>query len=156
MKSGGDGLSSRYKDVLSVIERNLKYLESVGLDAQLGQDYKKVLAYLKSRSLVESFSMLDGKVSRSVVKKDAISSMTSDEIAKLTLSDIRKKISAPDVSRSSIEKVASVRFGVSKSGLSSLKSKEALIEKMNNLLSNESVHEIISRSVVPEDDGKNK
>jgi hypothetical protein len=154
MKGDSGGMSSRYKDVVTVFEKNLKYLESVGVDLQLLQDYKKVISYLKGKSLVEAFSILDKKPQRGGGRKDAISSMTSEEIARLTLKDIKQKISSPEVTRASIEKVASVRFGVTKSGLSSLKSRDALIEKMNNLLSNEGVHEIISRAVTSEDESK--
>jgi len=154
MKTDGDGLASRFKEVISVMEKNLKYLESIGLNAQLVQDYKRTVAHLKSKSLVDVFSILDKKTARGGGSKDAISSMSSEELAKLTLKEIKQRISSPDITRSSIEKVASVRFGVSKSGLSSLKSKDALLEKMDNLLSNEGVHEIISRAVVAENENK--
>lgn len=154
MKVDGDSLSLRYKNVIAVLEKNLKYLESVGLDSQVSQDYKRVLASLKAKSLVEVFSVLDKKNPKNTASKDAISAMSGEDLAKLTLKEIRQKISSPDVSRSSIEKVASVRFGVSKSGLSSLKSKDALLEKIDNLLSNEGVHEIISRAAIAEDETK--
>lgn len=149
-------IAARYKKLLVVIERNFKYLESVGLDSQLSQDYKKLISHMKSASLVEMYAVLDRKSGPKKLQSDAVAQMSNEEIGRLTLAEIKQKITSSSVSRSSIEKVASVRFGVSKSGLSSLKSRDALVNKIENLLSNEGAHEIITRSASVAEDSKNE
>lgn len=147
MKSEVSGdVATRYRNLLSVLEKNFKYLDSVGLEAQVAYDYKKLLSHLRSATLADMYTALERKAGPPRPAKDAISLMTNEEIGRLTIKEIRQKISSSSITRASIEKVAAVRFGVSKSGLSALKSRDALVEKIENLLLNEGAHEIISRS----------
>jgi hypothetical protein len=147
-------VAARYKALLAVVEKNFKYLDSIGLDAQLSQDYKRLISHMRSASLVEMYSVLDKKSGPKKNQNDAVAQMSNEEIGKLTLAEIKQKITSASVPRSSIEKLASVRFGVSRSGLTSLKSRDALVNKIENLLSNEGAHEIITRSASVAEDSK--
>ncbi|WP_416310712.1 hypothetical protein [Pseudomonas sp. W03] len=133
---------SRHKKVVSLLEKNLRYLESVGVDSSLVCDYKSLLAYLKSRSLVEVLHILgdanikDNPVERRALDVDRIERMSPDEIA--------ERIRSPKTTRLMMEKIASTRFGITRGGLSSLRSRDALKEKLESMLRNELAHRAIT------------
>lgn len=137
------GLMSRYKAVLDIFDKNLKYIESVGADPAVVSDYKKVVAYMRSKTLVEVLHVLGGRG----VNKGRAAIVGGEDFARMSLSEIRERINSPKATRGIMESIASDRFGMSKGGLSTLRSRDALKEKIESLLSNESVHEVISQVV---------
>lgn len=143
-KYDSKGLMERHKNVLDVLEKNLKYIESIGVDAALLSDYKKVISYMKSKTLVEVSHVLGGY---GIKKKKSVSASEGLDLAHMSLSEVRERINSPKTTRGLMESIASVRFGVSKGGLSMLRTREALRDKIESLLSNEGAHDVISQVV---------
>lgn len=143
-KIDDSSLMGRYKGVLDVLEKNLRYIEFVGADPSLVADYKKVVSHLRAKTLVEVSHVLGGYGS----KRKQTSDVDRDNFAQMSLKEIRERIGSPKTTRGVMEGIAAARFGMSKGGLSSLRSREALKEKIESLLSNESAHEVISQVVI--------
>lgn len=137
------GLMGRYKAVLDVFDKNQKYIESIGADPAVVSDYKRVVAYMRSKTLVEVLHVLGGRGA----KKGRAAVEEGEDFARMSLNEIRERINSPKATRGVMESIASSRFGVSKGGLSTLRSRDALKEKIESLLSNESAHEVISQVV---------
>lgn len=149
------GLMSRYKAVMDILDKNQKYIESVGADPAVVSDYKRVVAYMRSKTLVEVLHVLGGRGA----KRGRAAVGEGEDFARMSLNEIRERINSPKASRGVMESIASDRFGVSRGGLSVLRSRDALKEKIESLLSNESAHEVISQVVASgssEDFGKVK
>lgn len=142
-KLDSNGLMDRHKNVLDVLERNLKYIESIGVDSLLVSDYKKVISYMRSKTLVEVSHVLGGYGS----KKKSVKSVEDLDFARMSLDEVRERINSPKATRGLMEGIASGRFGVSKGGLSMLRTRDALKDKIESLLSNEGAHEVISQVV---------
>lgn len=138
------GLMERHKKVLDVLDKNLKYIESIGVDPVLVSDYKKMISYMRSKTLVEVLHVFGGYGSK---RKRPVDVAKEIDFARMSLSEIRERINSPKTTRGLMESIASARFGVSKGGLSMLRSREALKNKIESLLSNESAHEVISQVV---------
>nr|WP_312969958.1 hypothetical protein [Pseudomonas sp.] len=154
MATNKDGLMSRHKDVVHLLEKNLKYLESVGVDPSLIGDYKRTIAHLKSRTLVEVMHIL------ATSRKDFESKLRSEnfderKFESMSLEEVSDKLSSPKTTRAVMERIAISRFGMTKGGLSSLHNREALKSKLLSMLNNESAHRAIS-SVVRESVGSDK
>lgn len=143
-KYDSKGLMERHKNVLDMLEKNFKYIESIGVDADLLSDYKKVISYMKSKTLVEVSHVLGGYGSK---KKKSDSVSEGLDLAHMSLSEVRERINSPKATRGLMESIASVRFGVSKGGLSMLRTREALRDKIESLLANEGAHDVISQVV---------
>ena len=143
-KYDSNGLMERHKNVLDVLEKNLKYIESIGVDSVVVNDYKKVISYMKSKTLVEVSHVLGGYSSK---KKKSVSAVEDIDFARMSLHEVREKINSPKATRGLMENIASGRFGVSKGGLSMLRTRDALKDKIESLLSNEGAHEVISQVV---------
>lgn len=156
-KNDDVGLMERHKKLLDVLDKNLKYIESIGVDSVLVSDYKKMVSYMRSKTLVEVLHVFGGYGSK---KKRPVPVDAAKDIdfARMSLSEVRERINSPKTTRGLMENIASSRFGVSKGGLSMLRSREALKNKIESLLSNESAHEVISQVVlgVGGDDAKKR
>ncbi|WP_156152758.1 MULTISPECIES: hypothetical protein [Pseudomonas] len=145
MSQQGEGLSERHKKIISILECNFKYLVSLGVDPGTLRDYKALLSSLHSMHLgqlsdmyLNTGKMRGGKSARPQLP----------DVGALTLEEIRSKLASPKVSRDLLEKIARDRFGLSKGAVSSLRNKEALIDKLESSLSNEASHDVIAKVVV--------
>ena len=135
-----------YVEVLGLIEKNLCYLEAPGFGEETIRDYQRVLHYLKAKSPSEVAKIL-GKPTRPKKSSTGPESNWSDtDVESLDGKQIRQILADEDVSRRLLERVASMRFGVTKGALSTLRSRNALKEKIETLLSHEGTHEAISRA----------
>lgn len=136
----------QFKELLALHERTLKYLESNKSDAVLIQNYKKLQSYLRNLSDDEIFTILNSKSKKAASNLvQPINELQDCEIAKLTTEQVKKEILKDKVSRKYLERIARVRFGVTKSGASSLPNREAVVEKLHSLINNEETHTTIAR-----------
>jgi len=135
-----------YAEILSLLEKNLRYLESLGINEALLQNYRKVLSHLRTKSATDIGKILDKKTTKKRPQRDVDPNLTDDEISRLEGELIEQYLDAQKLSRSFLERLASVRFGVTKGALSMLRSREALTDKIRTLLTHEGTHEAISRA----------
>ena len=138
--------TKQFKDLLLLHERTLKYLESNKSDSVLIQNYKCLQSYLRGLSGDEICNILEPKAKRvSSVRTQFINELEDYQITDLTTEQVEQEILKDKVSRKYLERIARVRFGVTKSAVSSLRNREAVIEKLHTLISNEQTHETIAR-----------
>jgi hypothetical protein len=139
-------LIKRFKDLLSLHERTLKYLESNKSDSVLIRDYKCLQSYLRNLSDDESYTILTPKAKKLISNRtQPINELEDHQIKDLTTEQVEQEISKDKISRKYLERIAIVRFGASKGGITSLRNREAVIEKLHTLISNEQTHETIAR-----------
>lgn len=141
-----------YAEVLSLLEKNLRYIESLGIGEARLQDYRKILSHLRTKSPTDIGKILGNKAAKKRQKRDEEPNLTDEEISRLKGEQIELHLDAQKLSRSFLERLASVRFGVTKGALSMLRSREALTDKIRTLLTHESTHEAISRAALGQPD----
>lgn len=145
-----------YNEVLHVLEKNLKYVEQLGMDEGTIQAYRKTLAYLRGRSESEINKILGIKAPDNTSKPKAtkaIPKLTDAEFHDLPSSSVLAFISDENLPRSFLEKVAALRFGLTKGGISSLRTREALADKIQRMLDHEATHQSIARAAAGPIDG---
>jgi hypothetical protein len=131
--------------VFALLDRSIKYLDSVGVDDSVIHDCKKVMSYLQHLPTNEVASILGAPLTGKS-KPAQLTELTGNEIENLGPSDLRQLVTSSVTSRKVLEQLAIQRFGVTKGGLSMLRSRESLVEKLLTLLSHEDTHISISRA----------
>lgn len=139
---------SNFGEIISLLEKNLKYIDSLGIDEQRVGDYRKVILYLKGLSTEEIGHILSKQSSKKKSSKEEEPQITDEELVSMTCEQVKVELLSPKLTRSVLERFASVRFGVTKGALSTLRSRDALREKLFTLIANEQAHEAISRAIV--------
>lgn len=146
-KKAGDVL--RYRKVVALLEQTLKFLQNAHLEPEIAQTYKALLHHLRSRSDQQVEAMLGrkpkarGGASPGLFDDD----LTDEQIGRMSLDEVGRWIESKSSPRRLIERIAARRFGVTKGAISSLHSREALIEKILTLIRNERAHASIERAV---------
>ena len=147
-KIPGDDPLGVFKEVVSLLEKNLKYLELVNLNPTTAKAYKKTITYLKRRTDKEIASILGiSKQKARPATKQSDPEMSDEEILSLTGEKIKAVLSSTTVSRKFLEQLASVRFGVSTGALSVLRNRNALVDKLKTLVGHEVTHDAILRAI---------
>ena len=140
--------TSVFNAVISILERNLKYLKSVELDPTVAKAYRQTIVYLKSRSEEEISNLLKiPKQKTQQTMKETDPELSDGEIMNLTGEQIKGLVSSTAVSRKFLERLASKRFGVSTGALSALRNRSALVDKLNTLVGHEGTHDAIARAI---------
>lgn len=139
--------ADRYRRLLTVLEANLKYLHSAGMDEGVLATYEELLHYLRSRPPGKMAEIIDLGRSVPYGPKFVKSRFTDNEIRAMTAGRVRQIAAEPDIPRRELERIAMIRFGMTKGGLSNLRSRDALIQKLLTLVGHESTHESIVRAV---------
>ena len=141
-----------FKEVIAILEKNGRYLEAVGLNPSTRTAYRKTVAYLK-RLHVDEIAMIlgAGRGTRETRKRFSDPTMSDDELRNLSAEQIQNYISSKDISRSFLERMARLRFGMTAGALSVHGSRAALVDKVKTLLGHEGTHEAITRII--ESDG---
>lgn len=142
-----EDILSSFSEIISILEKNLKYIDSLGMGEETLRDYRKVILYLKGRSKEDIEIILGKQTSKKKSPKEAEPQISDEELASLTAEQVKAELLSSKWTRSLLERLASVRFGVTKGALSSLRSRDALIDKLLTLLAHEGTHESISRVV---------
>ncbi len=148
MKSEGSDFShSEYQRLLSLLASTLKYVQGINADPSLVKSFKQLLRYLRTLPPANIDEILGNTSSNAKRSGRGSEPPPSDEkILGMTFQQILELASNPQVPRTHLEQIATVRFGMTKGGLSILRSRDALIEKLRTLIGNESAHDSITRA----------
>lgn len=149
MRSGGDqsALEVEYQNLLNVLIRTGKYFEGLDIDPAVLKSYKQLLRYLRARPASSLPEILGGVAStRAGVSTEQKEALSDQEILSMTSERILNLASDREIPRREIERIASVRFGVTRGGLSNLRTRQSLVEKLRTLIQNEGTHESITRA----------
>ena len=136
----------RYQNLLKMMNRTAKYSEEVNADPALVKSYRRLLRYLRSRppeSLHEILGDTTGKSEKAGGKAEP--QLSDQEIYEMTFEQILDLGMNQETPRKWLERIATVRFGVTRGGLSALRTREALVAKIRTLIDNESAHDSIRR-----------
>ncbi|HTL72321.1 MAG TPA: hypothetical protein VL863_03380, partial [bacterium] len=87
------------------------------------------------------------------IRKKFEPEMSEQEISAISFSKILELATDPNTPRKQLERIATVRFSVTKGGLSMLQNRHALVEKIRTLINNEDTHNSITR-VAEQQSGK--
>lgn len=137
-----------YKEVLLLMEKNLNYIEAIGVDKSHLQTYRRILNHLIAKNPVEIQSILESGLTKGKSLKKSPSQFIDKEIKKLDKDEIKTLLGTQKLTRSTLERMAVVRFGVPQGSLSVLRTRDALIQKILTLLSHEDTHEAISHAAL--------
>jgi hypothetical protein len=138
----------RYRELLALHERTLKYLQAIKIDPELLDIYKAVLHHLRTRTDEQIPAILGMGGKQKAQKRDAaLNDPTDVAIERLTLDQVREHVTRESTSRRLLERIAAIRFGVTRGAISSTKSRDALVEKITTLIRNEGTHGAITRAV---------
>lgn len=138
---------SRFNAIILIQEKNLRYIESLGINPDVLQDFRKVISYLRNRSELEVSTILNAKYGRRKPNIEQPPEYSDDELNGMDSVKVMSIINAPAVSRSLLERLAAKRFGVTKGALSMLGTRDALKDKLMTLLGHEGTHDAITRVV---------
>lgn len=139
------GASQDLAEVVRVLELNLKYIASLGLDAQTVTDYRKVILFLRSRNEQDAAKILERAGASKRLAKSSEQIITIDELTKLNAQQLTEIVKEQQISRKLLEHIARHRFSVSSGAISSLRTVESLREKLLTLLAHEHAHGAIER-----------
>lgn len=140
-------LPIEYRNLFKLLSSTEKYLENLQVEPELLVSYRRLLRYLRSHP-AEILPKIMGDSAR---KADKVSEKHEPELSERVVSEmpfhqILELASNPKTARRQLERIATVRFGVTRGGLSTLRTREALIEKLRTLIDNEAAHDSISRA----------
>jgi hypothetical protein len=135
---------AEFEKLLDVLTRTGKYLEGIGIDASILSSYKHLLRYLRTRPESELSEIVGPSGGSKRTIKDQFEP-SDEEIRVMSFDAILDLASNKDIPRRTIEKIAVIRFGMTRGGLSTLRSRDALVEKLHTLIGNEGTHDAISR-----------
>ena len=143
-----DDPTAAFREVVSILEKNGRYLEVVGLKPATREAYKKTVAYLKRMDVDEIENLLRQKRKLQVKQKRFVDpDVSDDELRSLSPEQIRKYTLSGDVSRKFLERIAKFRFGMTSGALSVHGNRAALVDKLNTLLGHEGTHQAITRAI---------
>ena len=147
-KQSLDDSTGAFREVVSILEKNGRYLEVMGLKPATKEAYRKTVAYLKRMNVDEIENVLRPK-RRLQGKRTRFTDpdISDDELRNLSPEEIRKYTLSEDVSRKFLERIAKLRFGVTSGALSVHGSRAALVDKLNTLLGHEGTHQAITRAI---------
>ena len=141
-------LHAEYKNLLGVLTSTEKYLESLAVDPAIRKSYRQLLRYLRSQSS-EGVSAILGQTAgkHRPTQSKPEPTISESEIREMSFEKIREIASDSKISRKLLERIATLRFGVTRGGLSTLRTRDALVGRLQTLVSNEEVHDSIRRAV---------
>jgi hypothetical protein len=140
----------QYRKLMLLQERTFKFLKHIELDEDLLDVYQRLLRYLRTRNDEQISKMLglgglgaeDRSKTRTAVMEDSDSS-----IENWSLEQVRERLAFKSLPRQSLERIAAIRFGVTRGALSTLRGRDALVRKLTTLIENESTHGAIATAV---------
>ena len=144
-----DDSIAAFREVVSILEKNGRYLEVVGLKTTTREVYRKTVAYLKRMDVDEIDNLLRGKRKDHGTRRKLLDpDISDDEMRGLSPERVRQYAESEEVSRKFLERLARLRFGMTSGALSVHGSRAALVDKINTLLGHEGTHQAITRAIV--------
>lgn len=138
-------VEAEYEKLLDILTRTGKYLEGLGIDASVLSSYKHLLRYLRARPESDLAEII-GKAGHDKPERRQKYQLSEEEIRSMSFERILDMAANKEIPRKAIERIATIRFGMTRGGLSTLRSRDALIEKLRTLIGNEGTHDAISRA----------
>lgn len=137
----------RCQELLKMLTRTLKYLEDINVDPAVLKSYKQLLRHLRSLSAENISNIFENSKRRVEPLRDSGRQLQllDQDILAMSVEKIAQLASNPKVPRKHLERIASVRFGVTRGALSMLRSRDALADKLRTLIGHEGAHDSIAR-----------
>lgn len=132
-----------FKQVLKLLDYQLKSIEEIEADSTLISVYKSLLKHLRTLNGNQIDAILEAQ--RTSQKQESKNDETDEELLKLSLDDIEAIVQSEDSTRKHLEKIATARFGMTKGELSSIPNKDRLVAQLTTLINNEKAHQSIKR-----------
>lgn len=142
--SSAADVTERFRHLIQVLDRGGKLLEEAGADKDICMMYRRLLSHLRSRSETEIEAMV-GENARPKGKRAAPTLRNEHEVAQLTREQIGIILEDDTQSRAQLAQIASLRFGMSSSAVTQLRSRQALLEKLKTMIEHEQVQDSIAR-----------
>ena len=148
-------LATEYQNLLNMLARTGKYLEGLNADPSLLKSYRRLLRYLRSQPPERIREILGENSRRSEqLGRKYEPELSEQEICAMACATILDLASNQETSRRLLERIATLRFGVTRGGLSALRNRVALVEKLRTLIGNESTHDSITRAAGQQSSGR--
>lgn len=139
-------IDTPFDGVLKLVEAYHKLLLQVKSDHSAVDDLGKLLGNLRRLSVPEREVLLASKRSQGTsFLRNRTPDVPEDIVIAMTIGDVLGVLENTETTRHQLERIASLRFGMSRGAISPLP-KEALIEKMRTLAEHESTHASIARA----------
>lgn len=132
-----------FRQVLKLLDNQLKSIEEVEANPALITVYKRLLKHLRALNDNQIDTILEGR--RISEKHDIDNDEFNEQLLKLNLDEIANVIQSQDSSRKYLEKIAATRFGMTRGEISRISSKSRLVEQLTTLINNEKAHQSIKR-----------
>ena len=139
--------ADRFRRLMAILEANQKYLQAARVEDDILVAYKELLRYLRSRPPATKAEIVGPRRASQVYSKTAAPQFSEDQIRAMTATEVSALASNPEITRRQLEQIARIRFGVTTGGLSNLRTRDALVQKLLTLVGHEATHESISRAV---------
>jgi pyruvate formate-lyase activating enzyme-like uncharacterized protein len=146
MKKASDEFSNNslaFKQVLKLLDYQLKSIEKIGANPNLISVYRRLLKHLRTLKSNQIDAILETRATSREQQRE--SDESDEQLLKLNLDEIRVLVQSEDASRKYLEKIATTRFGMTKGELSSIPNKNLLVEQLMTLINNEKAHQSIKR-----------
>jgi hypothetical protein len=136
----------QYFRALALLDDTTKYLKNAGCDPALMRTVTSLVKYLRDKETSDICTILGNVEPYTATLTNLESPQETDEqLASLTADQLRQKITDLKLSRNYLERIAKIRFGVTTGALSTLRTKESLIDKLLTMTANEATHDSITK-----------
>jgi hypothetical protein len=137
--------SARLDALVKAIQGNAKYLQALGFENQLVGDLKNLADFVRRMNVEQAADLLGSQRPAKKVTSEKKIDISDEQIQAMSSEDLTALLSTADVSRSTLERVAAIRFSVTRGALSMLRSRDALRDKIATLMSHVRTHNAIRR-----------
>jgi hypothetical protein len=137
--------AQNWRKIIAIHKHMLANLKEVDANHDLVECFQRLHDYLSQLepSIVDSIISREGR--RTIKPARDAFQLSKKEILDLEPNELRNLLQANTLHRKDLEKVAAVRFEMTVGGLSNLRSRGALTEKLLTLLDHEATHASIAR-----------
>lgn len=132
-----------FKQVLKLLNYQLNSIEEIGADPAVISVYRCLVRHLGTLNNKELDTILETQ--HPLQKHEAKSNDFDEQLFKLNLDEIGTIVQSKDSTRKHLEKIATVRFGMTRGEISRISSKNRLVEQLTTLINNEKAHQSIKR-----------
>lgn len=145
-ESKGMSYNSVFKQLIQILDLNYKSLEKANSGTNLLQVYSNLLSFLKTRNETEILQIISTNHNKQRIKQKAGEDQFDDHrLSSIGLNEVEKIIDSEEVTKKTIERIAIVRFNMTKGEVSSISNRRKLVENIKSLIANERTHEAIAR-----------
>lgn len=144
-KKRSDPLRPRYDKLLSILRATSDVLKTAHCPRTVTDDYVRLLGYLASIDDTQIQRILSPSAAP---KAGPAASISDDAIRKMSLEDVESLTRSEMTTRATLERVAVLRFFMTRGDISSARNRDALIERLLGMVENErtrfTIHKLAS------------